>query len=203
MTVAYGIVSSRTWSRARWLRRIAHLSRSRWGGMGPVLEHDLPRIPFRRATAGAREDRVESAPRHSCAISRTAVRGRQLPLDVRATAFQGARWEALHAYSPARRTTYGELARALGGSERDRRGRPPRAWRTNPVALLIPCHRVIAKNGTCAAYRWAVTVRAGSSISEPQRLVIDSAETSLPAARRSAGYAGLPRTARCRRAAPS
>ena len=87
----------------------------------------------------------------------------QLPLDVRATAFQARVWEALTHIAPGATTTYGELARALGDPNATRA--VARACATNPVALLIPCHRVIAKNGDMrgigsdgklTGYRWGV-----------------------------------------------
>jgi AraC family transcriptional regulator of adaptative response/methylated-DNA-[protein]-cysteine methyltransferase len=51
-------------------------------------------------------------------------------------------------------TTYGDLARALGDPNAVRA--VARACATNPVALLIPCHRVIAKNGDARGYRWGI-----------------------------------------------
>lgn len=75
-----------------------------------------------------------------------------LPLDVRATAFQGRVWQALQSIPYGKTRSYGEVARAVGlpGAARV----VARACATNPVALLIPCHRVLQKNGKLGGYRW-------------------------------------------------
>jgi AraC family transcriptional regulator of adaptative response/methylated-DNA-[protein]-cysteine methyltransferase len=100
------------------------------------------------------DDRVESAA--SALVRYLASEGPwpQLPLDVRATAFQARVWEALTHLAPGSTTTYGELAAALGDPRATRA--VARACATNPVALLIPCHRVIAKNGDVRGYRWGI-----------------------------------------------
>jgi AraC family transcriptional regulator of adaptative response/methylated-DNA-[protein]-cysteine methyltransferase len=81
-----------------------------------------------------------------------------LPLDVRGTAFQHRVWQALRAIPPGERTTYTDVARAVGapGSVRA----VARAIACNPVALAVPCHRVVAKDGTLAGYRWGVERKA-------------------------------------------
>ena len=152
MTVAYGIVSSALGPVlvAATDRGICHVA---LGEDETVLEHDL-RASFPRATLERAEDRVESA---TSALVRYLSNGGpwpQLPLDVRATAFQARVWEALTHIAPGATTTYGELARALGDPNATRA--VARACATNPVALLIPCHRVIAKNGDMRGYRWGV-----------------------------------------------
>jgi AraC family transcriptional regulator, regulatory protein of adaptative response / methylated-DNA-[protein]-cysteine methyltransferase len=80
--------------------------------------------------------------------------GLDLPLDVRGTAFQQRVWRALQAIPAGKRVTYGELAVAIGA---------PRAVRAvasacaaNPIAVAIPCHRVIRKGGGLSGYRWGV-----------------------------------------------
>ncbi len=80
--------------------------------------------------------------------------GWQLPLDVRGTAFQRRVWEALREIPPGSTTTYSELAKKLG---------QPRAVRAvasacaaNAVAVAIPCHRVVRRDGGLAGYRWGV-----------------------------------------------
>jgi AraC family transcriptional regulator of adaptative response/methylated-DNA-[protein]-cysteine methyltransferase len=75
-----------------------------------------------------------------------------LPLDVRATAFQWLVWEALRAIPYGETRSYGEVARSIG---RPRAVRAvARACATNPVALAIPCHRVVAADGAESGYRW-------------------------------------------------
>jgi AraC family transcriptional regulator of adaptative response/methylated-DNA-[protein]-cysteine methyltransferase len=75
-----------------------------------------------------------------------------LPLDVQATAFQWQVWQALAAIPYGETRTYGEVAAAIG---RPRAVRAvARACATNPVALAIPCHRVLPAAGGTGGYRW-------------------------------------------------
>ena len=77
-----------------------------------------------------------------------------LPLDVRATAFQWQVWERLRAIPPGETRTYGEIAGAIG---RPRAARAVgRACATNPVSLIIPCHRAVGSSGALTGYRWGV-----------------------------------------------
>jgi AraC family transcriptional regulator of adaptative response/methylated-DNA-[protein]-cysteine methyltransferase len=81
-----------------------------------------------------------------------APRPLDLPLDIRATAFQRQVWQALRAIPLGETRTYGDIARAIG---RPRAVRAvARACATNPVALAIPCHRVVAADGNAGGYRW-------------------------------------------------
>jgi len=77
----------------------------------------------------------------------------ELPaLDVQATDFQRQVWEALCAIPRGSVRTYGEVAAAVG---RPRAARAvARACATNPVAVVVPCHRVVAASGELGGYRW-------------------------------------------------
>ncbi len=75
-----------------------------------------------------------------------------LPLDVRATAFQRQVWEALKAIPSGETRTYGEVARAVGRPTASRA--VARACASNPVALVVPCHRVVPAAGGAGGYRW-------------------------------------------------
>jgi len=86
------------------------------------------------------------------------ARALELPLDVRGTAFQHRVWQALQAIPAGHRTTYSDIARSVGAPSSVRA--VARAIATNPVALAIPCHRVIAKDGTLSGYRWGVERKA-------------------------------------------
>jgi len=77
-----------------------------------------------------------------------------LPLDVQATAFQWQVWQALAAIPYGETRTYSQVAAAIG---RPRAVRAvARACATNPVALAIPCHRVVSADGSTGGYRWGV-----------------------------------------------
>ncbi|HMK31711.1 MAG TPA: bifunctional DNA-binding transcriptional regulator/O6-methylguanine-DNA methyltransferase Ada [Terriglobales bacterium] len=75
-----------------------------------------------------------------------------LPLDVRATAFQWRVWKALRQIPRGSTRSYAEIARAI---RRPRAVRAvARACAANPVAVLIPCHRVVRSDGEPGGYRW-------------------------------------------------
>lgn len=77
-----------------------------------------------------------------------------LPLDVRATAFQMKVWDKLRQIPSGETRSYSEIARAIGKPSAVRA--VARACATNPVAVVVPCHRVIRKDGDDAGYRWGV-----------------------------------------------
>lgn len=77
-----------------------------------------------------------------------------LPLDVRGTAFQQRVWEALRAIPYGQVRSYREVADMIGEPTAVRA--VARACATNPVALVIPCHRVVRANGELSGYRWGV-----------------------------------------------
>lgn len=77
-----------------------------------------------------------------------------LPLDIQATAFQRKVWDALRAIPYGTTRSYGEIARALGRPSAARA--VARACATNPVSLVIPCHRVVREDGALGGYRWGM-----------------------------------------------
>jgi AraC family transcriptional regulator of adaptative response/methylated-DNA-[protein]-cysteine methyltransferase len=78
----------------------------------------------------------------------------QLPLDVQATAFQRRVWEHLQSIPYGATKSYGDVARAIGQPSGSRA--VARACASNPVALAIPCHRVVRGTGTLGGYRWGI-----------------------------------------------
>jgi AraC family transcriptional regulator of adaptative response/methylated-DNA-[protein]-cysteine methyltransferase len=80
------------------------------------------------------------------------ARGLDLPLDPRGTVFQRRVWQALREIPAGSTATYSEIALRLGA--------PKEAYlvgeacAANPIAVAIPCHRVVRKDGTLAGYRW-------------------------------------------------
>lgn len=77
-----------------------------------------------------------------------------LPLDLRATAFQMRVWEALRRIPRGQTRTYAQVARSIGRPTAVRA--VARACATNPVAVVIPCHRVIGSDGRPTGYRWGL-----------------------------------------------
>src|SRR5690606_8598662 len=86
------------------------------------------------------------------------LRGVNLPIDVRGTVFQQRVWEALRRVPAGTTTTYSELARALTCPTAVRA--VAQACAANPVAVAIPCHRVVRSDGGLAGYRWGVARKA-------------------------------------------
>ncbi len=77
-----------------------------------------------------------------------------LPLDIRATAFQRRVWTYLQSIPFGATRSYGDVAKAIGQPSASRA--VARACATNPVAVAIPCHRVVREDGNISGYRWGV-----------------------------------------------
>jgi len=75
-----------------------------------------------------------------------------IPLDIHHTAFQWKVWQALRNIAPGKTKSYQEVAREIGDPKAVRA--VARACATNPVALVIPCHRVVRSDGNESGYRW-------------------------------------------------
>jgi len=79
----------------------------------------------------------------------------ELPLDLQATAFQRRVWQELQRIPRGRTRTYSQVARSLGQPKAVRA--VARACATNPVSVVVPCHRVIREDGQLAGYRWGLS----------------------------------------------
>lgn len=77
-----------------------------------------------------------------------------LPLDVQATAFQWRVWQELQKIPYGQTRTYREVAEALGQPTAARA--VARACATNPVSVIVPCHRVVGEDGGLRGYRWGL-----------------------------------------------
>ncbi|MFN3310334.1 MAG: methylated-DNA--[protein]-cysteine S-methyltransferase [Thermomonas sp.] len=80
--------------------------------------------------------------------------GLDLPLDIQGTAFQQRVWEALRKIPPGRTASYAEIAAAIGQPNAVRA--VAAACAANPLAVAIPCHRVVRSDGGLSGYRWGV-----------------------------------------------
>ena len=96
-------------------------------------------------------------PQWSAALSeclKGALSSLDLPLDVRATAFQAQVWEYLQSIPAGGTRSYAQVATALG---RPRAARAvARACASNKLAVVIPCHRVIRGDGELGGYKWGL-----------------------------------------------
>lgn len=76
-----------------------------------------------------------------------------IPLDLRGTSYEIKVWHMLREIPIGKTVSYGELAARLG--TRDARD-VTAAVSSNPIAVIVPCHRVIKKDGSISGYRWGV-----------------------------------------------
>jgi AraC family transcriptional regulator, regulatory protein of adaptative response / methylated-DNA-[protein]-cysteine methyltransferase len=81
-------------------------------------------------------------------------KGLDLPLDLRGTPFQRRVWETVRTIPVGTTITYTELARSIGAPNSVRA--VAGACASNPAALAVPCHRVVASNGDLGGYYWGV-----------------------------------------------
>jgi AraC family transcriptional regulator, regulatory protein of adaptative response / methylated-DNA-[protein]-cysteine methyltransferase len=75
-----------------------------------------------------------------------------LPLDVRATAFQRRVWQELQRIPSGQTASYQDIAKRIGNPRAVRA--VANACASNPVALVVPCHRVVRTDGDSGGYRW-------------------------------------------------
>jgi AraC family transcriptional regulator of adaptative response/methylated-DNA-[protein]-cysteine methyltransferase len=125
----------------------------RMGDSDAELEKDLraefPEAQIERADSLLREP-VEKILNH---LDNNEPR-LDLPLDIRATAFQRQVWEKLREIPYGQTASYADVAKALGNPRAVRA--VGRACATNPVALVIPCHRVVREDKSLGGYRWGL-----------------------------------------------
>jgi len=151
-------------------RGICHLSFVGPGGRHRALADLRRRWP--RATL--REDRPLAASTASRAFAGTG--SQKVRLHLAGTNFQVKVWEALLRIPPGAATTYGDIARRIGRPSAARA--VAGAVAANPVAWLIPCHRVLRSLGALAGYRWGIERKQAMLGWEASRGAFRSARTS-------------------------
>ena len=113
------------------------------------LAHDFPRAELREDARGlgvwARAVVGRLRPRPAAG---------EIPLDIRGTAFQRRVWEELRRIPSGQTRTYSEIARRIGRPEAVRA--VARACATNSISVVVPCHRVVGKDGSLTGYRWGI-----------------------------------------------
>lgn len=146
-----------------------------------ATERGLRCLQFREKIPGEgeREGWIESREKlrryeeELAAYFRQELREFTVPLDLRGTAFQKRCWEALRRIPYGQTCSYADIAKEVGS---------PRAFRAvgqanhqNPVAIIVPCHRVIGANGTLTGYGGGLGVKEkllaleGASVQQPFR----------------------------------
>jgi AraC family transcriptional regulator, regulatory protein of adaptative response / methylated-DNA-[protein]-cysteine methyltransferase len=149
-TVRYSEVSTRlgptlvAWT-ARGVCEVAF--EDRWAGLATMLAARLPRADLIKVEPGPWVNVVEQF-----VEGRT---GLELRLDVVATAFQAKVWQSLLQIPHGETRTYSDIAVAIGHPAATRA--VATAVGANPVAVVIPCHRVVRKDGSLGGFRWGVS----------------------------------------------
>jgi len=115
-----------------------------------ALRAEYPHVDLRN-DAAALAPTMEAVLRHLRAGDSLEA----LPLDIHATAFQWRVWHALRAIPYGETRTYAQLAESIGQADAVRA--VAAACGRNPAALLIPCHRVLGKDGALTGYKWGMT----------------------------------------------
>ena len=113
------------------------------------LAHDFPRAQLRADARG-----IGAWARAVVDRLRPRATGTEIPLDIRGTAFQRRVWEELRRIPAGQTRTYSEIARRIGRPEAVRA--VARACATNSISVVVPCHRVVGKNGSLTGYRWGI-----------------------------------------------
>jgi AraC family transcriptional regulator of adaptative response/methylated-DNA-[protein]-cysteine methyltransferase len=133
------------------------LCAARFGESDAALAAEL-----RREFQAAEIRRDETGLQPLCAQIREMLRGTanssDIPLDIQGTAFQQMVWSALRRIPRGQTRSYSEIATAIGSPKAVRA--VAGACASNPVAVVVPCHRVIGKSGKPAGYRWGMKRKA-------------------------------------------
>ncbi len=127
------------------------MCRIEFGDAAASLEEGL-RARFPKAEYWVGDARFESWVNEMLALVRTPGKSCTLPLDIRSTAFQQQVWQALRDIPPGETATYTEIAVNIGRPTAARA--VAQACASNPVAVIVPCHRVIGADGDLRGYRW-------------------------------------------------
>lgn len=123
-------------------------------GAEPILLVDDLRGRFAQAQLREAEADFERHLTAVVALVEAPKAGHNLPLDVRGTAFQMRVWQALQRIPPGSTRSYAALAQSLGTPSAARA--IAGACAANPLAVAIPCHRVVRADGALSGYRWGV-----------------------------------------------
>jgi len=129
----------------------------RFGESEPALLRDL-KHEFAAAEIRRDDQGLEAVSAQLKQILAGSTAPQTIPIDIQGTAFQQLVWDALRRIPPGQTRSYAEVAGSIG---------KPKAVRavahvcaSNPVALVVPCHRVVHKSGSLSGYRWGVKRKA-------------------------------------------
>lgn len=131
------------------------------------LQDRFPRAALQGGDAG-----FEATVAAAVGLVEAPNRALALPLDIGGTAFQQRVWDALRAIPPGETVSYTAVAAAIGRPAAVRA--VAQACAANPIAVAIPCHRVVRSDGALSGYRWGIARK---------RALLDRESASAPASR--------------------
>lgn len=129
----------------------------RFGENETALERELRR-EFRAAEVVQDEAALRPLAAQIRELLRGGVNPAEIPLDIQGTAFQQLVWNSLRLIPRGETRSYSEIAREIGRPQAVRA--VAGACAANPVAVVVPCHRVVPKNGSLSGYRWGTKRKA-------------------------------------------
>lgn len=127
-------------------------------GPGEALLVEALRMEFPRSELHRSDDELAGVAGSVRALAEGGPAELDLPLDVEGTAFQARVWEALRRIPAGETRSYAQVAGSIGTPTAVRA--VANACGANPVALVVPCHRVIRTDGSLGGYRWGIEVKA-------------------------------------------
>jgi AraC family transcriptional regulator of adaptative response/methylated-DNA-[protein]-cysteine methyltransferase len=145
------------------------LCAARFGESDAALAAELRR-EFRAAEIRRDEDGLRPLAAQIGEMLRGTANPSEIPLDIQGTAFQQMVWSALRRIPRGERRSYAEIASDIGKPKAVRA--VANACASNPVAAVVPCHRVVEKTGKLAGYRWGVKRKA--ALLEKEQLAISN-----------------------------
>lgn len=127
-------------------------------GPGEALLVEAIRMEFPESDLQRSDEDLAGVAASVRALAEGRSAGLDLPLDVKGTVFQARVWEALRRIPAGTTRSYAEVADSIGTPSAVRA--VANACGANPVALVVPCHRVIRSDGSLGGYRWGIEVKA-------------------------------------------
>jgi len=118
-----------------------------------LLRHDL-QAQFALATLIEEKDAVTPLVTQIASLIAHPTSAVDMRLDIQGTAFQTRVWQALRDIPAGSTASYSDIATRIGAPTATRA--VARACAANPLAVVIPCHRVVRRDGKLAGYRWGI-----------------------------------------------
>jgi len=176
ITLMWSAAPVRIGDHDRWLLAVASLDglcAVRIGSDVEALAAEVAR-EFPAAVLERSDDTLADVMSGLAQLARGEQSSASLPLDVQGTAFQARVWHALVQIPRGETRSYSQVAESMGHPTAVRA--VARACATNPVALVVPCHRVVRRDGSLSGYRWGLEIKGtllaaeGRAVTTPETM---------------------------------